>query len=134
VILGGRKDAKGRYSHDGAIAWLGGLSEGAAGLKPIYFSVAGRGAQPMAECAVLELGAVRFLSDGSFLVVPGVEPGIYWYDAAGDLVRTWESEALGLGGLCSAAGPPARLRFASILITIRTELCRRTGNGSASGC
>ncbi len=102
VILGGLKDMEGRYSPDGAIAWTGRLSDGSEGLKPIYYSIAGAGATPMAECAVLELGAARFLSDGSILVVPGVEPGIYWYDSSGNLVRTWESETFGLGGLCSA--------------------------------
>ncbi|HPC83652.1 MAG TPA: hypothetical protein P5234_10195 [Thermoanaerobaculaceae bacterium] len=40
--------------------------------------------------------SVRFLTDGSFLLVPGIEPGVYWYNSDGRLLRAWNSEALGL--------------------------------------
>ncbi len=105
VVLGARKDGEGRFSTDGAIAWQGKLAAGLDDLDPIYYSLSGPGAKPMADCWILELGAVRFLRDGSFLVVPGVEPGLYWYDASGSLKRAWESEALGLDGACSGTRP-----------------------------
>ncbi|NJL29998.1 MAG: hypothetical protein HC897_19950 [Thermoanaerobaculia bacterium] len=54
----------------------------------------------MGECGIFELGAARFLPDSSFVLIPGVEPGIFWYSKTGELQRTWESSALGLEDDC----------------------------------
>lgn len=55
---------------------------------------------------------VRFLPDGSFFFVPGVEAGAYWYDTDGRLLRAWNSEALGLD-VVERSDPAAARRAAS---------------------
>lgn len=59
-------------------------------------------------------GAVhaRFLADGSFVVVPGVEPGVQWYGADGRLLRAWDAEALGLD-VVTFSNPKAARQAAS---------------------
>lgn len=120
VLLGGRRNQEGVWAADGAMAWFGGVETKAEALKPILFSRSGPGAKPMADCISLALGGVRFLADGSFVVVPGAEPGVFWYSAEGQLVRTWESRALGLEDECEpvlgatrklAISPEARSRW-----------------------
>jgi len=100
VILGGLKDEGNNFSPDGAIAWLGPVEAGQESLKPILYSKYGPGARAMGECGVLSIGAARFMLDGSFLLIPGVETGIYWYSPEGELKRAWESSALGLEDVC----------------------------------
>lgn len=92
VVLGTRRDEKGHYAPDGAVAWVGTLSKGLSDLKPVFYSSSGPGAQNMNSCGRLELGVVRFQPDGGFVVIPGVEPGVYLYDAQGSLVHTWETD------------------------------------------
>ena len=81
---------------DGAIAWLGSLGQGPRELKPVLYDATGPGALNLSRCSELELGAVRFLGDGSFLVVPGGQPGAHLYDSRGALRRTWDTARLGL--------------------------------------
>ncbi len=100
LALGARKDERGRFSPDGAIAWIGSLDKDLADLKPVHFSAAGPGARPMDACGAFETGGVRFLGDGTFIVVPGVEPGVYLYDSAGRLLRSWETRNVGLDAEC----------------------------------
>lgn len=100
VLLGARKDEHQKFAPDGAIAWVGSLDKDLSDLKPVSFSAAGAGARPMDACGAFETGAVRFLGDGSFLVVPGVEPGIFLHDSTGKLLRTWEARAVGLDAEC----------------------------------
>lgn len=100
VLLGARKDERQRFAPDGAIAWMGSLDKDLSDLKPVYFSAAGPGARPMDACGAFETGAVRFLGDGTFLVVPGVEPGIFLYDRSGRLLRSWEARDLGMDAEC----------------------------------
>jgi len=100
VILGGLKDEKGNFSPDGAIGWLGPIEKGREGLRPILYSAHGPGARAMGRCGVIGLGAARFMPDGSFVLIPGVEPGIFWYSKDGELQHTWESSALGLEDEC----------------------------------
>ena len=100
ALLGARRDGKGRWAADGAIAWVGTLSRGLTDLKPVHFSVSGPGAENLNKCGPLDLGVVRFLADGSLVVVPGVEDGVFLYGPGGDLRRTWSSSSLGFFGGC----------------------------------
>lgn len=102
LVLAARRDDQSNYAPDGAIAWLGSLSKGLSDLKPVLYDRAGPGAKTFASCSNFEIGAVRFLKDGSFLVVPGVQPGAHLYDAAGKLIRTWDTGALGLDTDCAS--------------------------------
>jgi len=83
----------------GGIAWLGPLSAyPARDLKPILHD-AGHGSFPnLINCYELQLGAARFLPDQTFVVVPGSQPGAHLFDSAGQLLRTWDTAALGLDG------------------------------------
>jgi hypothetical protein len=88
-----------RLTPTGGIAWLGPLSGyPAIDLKPILFDVAGANSPTLIHCAGLDLGGARFLPDGSFVVVPGFQPGAHHFDAAGHLLHTWDTFALGLDG------------------------------------
>lgn len=99
ALLGARKDERGRYAPDGAIAWVGSF-EKVTELRPVRYSVLGPGARSMDSCGPFEIGAVRFLANGSLLVVPGSEPGIFLLDPAGKLQRSWEAKDLGMDAGC----------------------------------
>lgn len=101
LVLGARRDHQGRWAPDGAIAWLGSLDQDLRDLRPVLFDSRGAGAPNLSTCGSFELGAVRFLEDGSFLILPGVQPGASLYDASGKLVRTWDTGTLGIDTDCS---------------------------------
>lgn len=105
VILGANRDTNGRWAPEGAIAWGGTLSSQMKDLHPILFTHLppakdGVKARNVSDCLVMEMGAVRFLSDGSFIIVPGVEPGAFLYDSSERLVRTWQTGSLGFEDGC----------------------------------
>jgi hypothetical protein len=90
---------------NGAIAWLGPLT-GYPGrdLKPLLYDAGGAKYPTFLNCAALQLGKARFLGDGSLLVVPGTQPGAHLFDAAGNLLRTWDTSALGIDGDAECPG------------------------------
>jgi hypothetical protein len=100
AVLGARRDDKGDVAPDGAVAWLGSLDQDLADLRPILYDQRGQGAPNLGACGNFELGAVRFLQDGTLLIVPGFQSGAYLYDAGGRLIRTWDTVALGLDNDC----------------------------------
>jgi len=99
-VVGARKDEKQRFSPDGAIAWIGSLRRKLDDLKPVYFSRAGPGARSMDACGPFGLAKIRFLQNGSLLLLPGVEPGVFLYNAVGELEHTWRSNELGIDAEC----------------------------------
>ena len=114
VVLGARRgdDPQSTWSPDSAIAWLGSLDHDLQDLRPILYSVTEHG-QSMADCSFFEHGGARFLRDGSLLVIPGVEDGVFLFDAQGKLQRTWEADQVGLDVGCGpAADPQNHSRFA----------------------
>lgn len=100
AVLGARRDDKGDVAPDGAIAWLGSLDKDLTDLRPVLRDQRGKGAPNLNACGNFELGAVRFLQDGTLLVIPGFQTGAHLYDAGGRLVRTWDTVALGLDNDC----------------------------------
>jgi hypothetical protein len=104
AVVGARRNAQGDYSPDGAIAWIGSLDKNLSDLKPLIFDAKGPGAPTMGACATFFLGSTRFLSDGSLLVVPGVQPGISRFDLQGKLLQTLDTVALGIDTDCSSIG------------------------------
>lgn len=96
VVLGADRDESGRWAADGALAWIGSMEGERLELSVLARSEKGPGSQTVARCHFLESGAVRFLPDGSVLVVPGVESGAFLYDRRGRLIRTWQTEPLGI--------------------------------------
>lgn len=113
LVLGARKDSQQRFAPDGVIAWIGSLSRDLSDLRPVQVSAFGPGARPMANCGSFEMGAVRFLPDGSFIVVPGVEPGAFLYGPSGALSRTWDTAALGLDTDCNSIDEEQHVRLAA---------------------
>lgn len=95
LLAGLRRDTNATLGADGAFAWLAPLPGGA--LRPIL-PFTNRGA--VENCAGFNVATVRFLRDGSFVIVPGAEPGIYLYDAEGRLQRNFDVEPLHLLSEC----------------------------------
>ncbi|MBW8878275.1 MAG: hypothetical protein JF614_25205 [Acidobacteria bacterium] len=85
----------------GAVAWLGTLTAGLDDLKPVLYDDGGPGAPHLSRCIFGDLGAVRFLGDGSFVIVPGFQKGVYLFAANGQRIRSWTSEEVGLNTDCS---------------------------------
>ncbi|HEX4966026.1 MAG TPA: hypothetical protein VF173_34770 [Thermoanaerobaculia bacterium] len=96
AIVGAQRNEKGDFGADGAIAWIGTLDKKLADLRPLLYDVRGLGVPTMNRCGAAPIGAVRFLPDGSLVVVPGVQPGVNLYDRSGKLVRTWDDAAIGI--------------------------------------
>lgn len=48
----------------------------------------------------MRVSADRFLEDGSFVIVSGVDPDIFLYSPSGKLMRTWNTDALGIDTDC----------------------------------
>lgn len=104
LMLGSRREGE-AWAPDGAIAWMGSLDGGLKDLRPILYSTRGPKAMTIARCGFLEPGGVRFFPDGSFVVMPGVEPDVYLYDRSGKLVHTWQTAKLGILDRCDLAEP-----------------------------
>jgi hypothetical protein len=83
----------------GGVAWLGPLTDHPmTDLKPILYDISGVKTTNLGHCSRFIIGAARFLPDGSFVVVPGFQPGAHLFDSAGQLLRTWDTKALGVDG------------------------------------
>jgi hypothetical protein len=100
LVLGLQKLEKGKLAADGAIAWTAKLGKKLTHIQPVQFSISGPGAHDTAACSEMQMGKVRFLPGGSFVVVPGGEPGIFVHDASGKLVKTWQAETVGFDAGC----------------------------------
>lgn len=94
-------DPSSRYKNEGGIAWLGTLSSNLNDLKPVLLDLTGPALQHHWACSTMGLGAVRFLKDGSFVVVPGYQPGAHLFDPTGKLVRSWNGNETALTTGCS---------------------------------
>ena len=119
LLLGSRRE-EGEWAPDGAIAWTGTFTKGLSDLHPVLLSSLGRKATVVAKCGFLNSGAARFFSDGSYVIVPGVEPGAFLYDSAGRLLYTWQTDGLGFLDRCDlkeddvllySANPEARAQW-----------------------
>lgn len=100
AVLGAQRGDDQSWMPGGSMAWLGSLPSPPARWTALYSSISPAGPEAMDACAILETGAVRFLADGSLLLLPGVEPGVFLYGSDGRLRRTWQSDALGIFSGC----------------------------------
>lgn len=93
LILGARQGPAGEWAPEGAMAWI---DDGLEEPKPLHFLTAGPGSEVVSWYGIIDLGAGVMLSDGSSLVVPGVERGAFLYSAEGRLLHMWRSSELGI--------------------------------------
>lgn len=100
LLLGAQRGDDGAFAPDGAIAWLGEVGKDPAEARPVLYAEDGPGAADMGACGMMMIGAARFLADGSFWLVPGVEGGVFHFDPEGKLLRTWSSQAAGFDAGC----------------------------------
>lgn len=105
LLFGARRDEKGEFGSDGAIAWRGSLDKGLASLRPVLYDVTGPGNRSVNSCGTMAISAARFLADGRFIIAPGIQPGINLYDIGGKLVRTWDTGAMGIDTDCASIPP-----------------------------
>jgi len=96
LLLGSRKGLDGKAMPDGSMAWIGSLNDGLRVFKPVLLPRARSGRNPLGLWQSLRTGHVRFMVDGSFVIVPGAESGVYLHAPDDHLVRVWESEPLGI--------------------------------------
>jgi hypothetical protein len=68
----------------------------------------------MDACGILELGKVRFLQDGSMIVAPGVEPGVFHYGIDGKLLESWQADRLGFDAGCGLSDDEMNRYSASV--------------------
>jgi len=116
LIVAARRDEKGRFAPEGALAWIGSLRKGLSDLRPVAYDASGPGGRNLGSCSTFKMGGARFLRDGSFLVVPGVQPGIQLYNSDGKLLRTWDSAFVGLDADCASLTEEQVHRFAAQLL------------------
>ncbi|MDY7093300.1 MAG: hypothetical protein SX243_10060 [Acidobacteriota bacterium] len=100
AVLGMHRGNEGVMAPRGQVAWIGPLGDVTPEPKPVLTSRSGPGAPLMDNCPFFSIGALRFLPDGSLVVVPGFEPGAYRFDKEGKLLEIWDTEALGIGADC----------------------------------
>lgn len=81
------------------IAWTGSLKGGLNDLTPVLANT--DNSQALTNCSPHGIGAVRFLENGSFLVVPGFQPGAYLFAPDGKLARKYSQSELTLTTDCS---------------------------------
>jgi hypothetical protein len=103
VLLLGLPEKKPVFASEGAVAWIGTLTSGLAAWQPVLFDEGGAGAPHSYPCRGNGIGAVRFLPDGSFVIVPGFQKGVLLFAADGRRLRSWTSEEVGLDTECGAA-------------------------------
>jgi hypothetical protein len=112
LLVGARRDEKGDFAPDGAIAWIGSLDKKLTDWKPLLYDSQGPEAPTMNACGSVYLGAARFLNDGSFVILPGVQPGLYFFGRDGKLVKTVDTVALGIDSDCGSLSKPQWERIA----------------------
>lgn len=96
LVLGARRDGAGEFAPEGALAWIGSLGSDLEDLNPVHFDFGGAQVPALNNCAGIEIGGARFAPDGSYWIAPGVQGGVYHYAADGRLLRTWNTEELGI--------------------------------------
>lgn len=109
LVIGARRGSGGLWAPNGALAWLARPGPEGLALRPVAFLPGGPGDRTLARCGFLEISRGRFLEDGWFVVVPGVEGHVLLYRPNGSLARVWEAETLGIDWGCPPAPRHARL-------------------------
>lgn len=105
AIAGLHRDDSGELATEHGFLWMG-TTEPKVNFSPV---MPFRNLQTIVNCAGFDLDSVRFLSDGSLLMVAGAEPGVFLYGPDGRLKRTWPGDAIGLSSGCDMSRDQAGL-------------------------
>lgn len=112
VLLGARRvrqsgDRQPRWAPEGGILFTSDLAGNLGEPRLLLTARSGRDgrAREMAQCAIVDPGAVRFLPPDArgtvrYVVVPGVQPGVLLYAADGRLLKAWDSAPVGFYDSC----------------------------------
>lgn len=100
AALGLHRGSDGKMSKDGTIVWVGRLGPDPPDPQPLLVTRSDA-SSPIANCMGFLASGVRYLPDGSLVVVPGVENGAYHYDLNGKLIGFWNTDTLGIGVDCT---------------------------------
>lgn len=87
AILGMRLSGR-DWASEGAIAWIGTLSDGRAALTPLT-TVSRERIPAYMKCAGLDLGAIRFLDAGQIVIAPEPERELQLFGSDGRRLRRW---------------------------------------------
>jgi hypothetical protein len=98
LLLGGDTNDQGGAPN--GIASIGSLTRNFEDRKVLMAGPGGPAGKELVRCHLFEPGSARFLSDGSALVVPGLQPGAFLYDRNGKLLRTWQLDDLDVFDRC----------------------------------
>lgn len=138
AVLGADSGEVQGLARDGVIAWIGSLSKNLQDMKPLMKGRSSPGGKDMARCGFLESGAIRFMRDGSLIILPGVEPGAYRYDASGKLLQTWDTKPFGIIDDCDVQPTQLALlgsdfgsRIAWLSSRVRVDEILPLANGAA---
>jgi hypothetical protein len=113
VLLGQVSHDREEYKRRSGVLWIGSLSANLKDFRPLLGDAGGRDMFEsfLSLCSDLRLGRVRFLPDGTFLAVPGFQPGGYLFSADGRRLRTWTSAELGIDSSCAGVDLDQSRRF-----------------------
>lgn len=113
LVVGLMEAAPARGDNALAIVWETDMDRASPTFRPRFHLSGAKPRIPLDDWLHASHAAkARFCSDGSFLVVPGVEPGAFWYGPDGRLLRAWSGEELGLD-VAWAADPQFARKAAS---------------------
>lgn len=104
AVVGCSSDDRNRWAEDGGVIFLGRLDRALTDLRPLLLTPERGGGAASVRCGMMALGRVRFLADGSLAAYPGVVPGLFLYDADGNLQRVVDTSPLGLDTSCDVRG------------------------------
>ena len=94
IWIGATREPGGLLCPDGSMAWISTLPE--FDPVPVHGCEDGGGCYSLDTLGFMELSHVRFLADGSFVVVPGTDDGMYLYSPNRRLERFWSNQELGV--------------------------------------
>lgn len=123
LLLGASRGSDGSFSPDGAMAWLDRIDRPES-LRPVLHSL-GPVRHTMGDCGIFDIGVSRFLPDGSFVLLPGVERGLLWFEADGELTAELSADVLGIDTECDLPRETRELYLRSDVMRHTLWLSRR---------
>ncbi|HEX2255063.1 MAG TPA: hypothetical protein VHQ65_17485 [Thermoanaerobaculia bacterium] len=102
AVLGARRGPEGRFAPGDEVLWTGSLASGLSSLSP-RLRASGDAARTMGTCGIFDVGVLRYLPDGTLLVLQGVEAGLVRLAADGQRLQSWDTDIVGIETTCGIA-------------------------------